>query len=39
MLWSGINYAKFNGLIAVGVLLAGIPVYLWARAVNERNPA
>ena len=39
MLWSGINYAKFNGLIAVGVLLAGIPVYLWARAANERAPA
>lgn len=39
MLWSGINYAKLNGLIAVGVLLAGIPVYLWARAMNERAPA
>ncbi len=39
MLWSGINYAKLNGLIAVGVLLAGIPVYLWARAANERAPA
>ena len=36
MLWSGINYAKLNGLIAVGVLLAGIPVYLWARAANQR---
>ena len=39
MLWSGINYAKLNGLIAVGVLLAGIPVYLWARATNERAAA
>jgi len=39
MFWSGVNYAKLNGLVAVGVLLAGIPVYLWARAANQRAPA
>ncbi|MBC7779985.1 MAG: amino acid permease [Proteobacteria bacterium] len=36
MIWSGVSYAKLNGLAAVGVLLAGIPVYLWARSANQR---
>lgn len=36
MLYSSINYAWANALLALSILAAGIPVYFVTRAMNER---
>ena len=37
MLWSSLNYTGIGALVGVAVLLAGLPVLLWARR-REREP-
>jgi basic amino acid/polyamine antiporter, APA family len=32
LLWSSVTYAKFGSLLGVGVLVAGVPILLWARS-------
>ena len=32
LLWRSLDYAKFGSLLGAGVLVAGVPVLLWARS-------